>query len=142
MCVCACKPSYGFSLTDAQWTVIEPLLPVRGPRRAGRPLKFPRRLVVDTVLYVLVSGCAWRLVPLKTGHGRPRTSSPAPSWRAPLGEPLCGRSAPELLWDPVSCAPRRCRRTRWCPRPGVVSRSAASCAPAPSAAARGTPSAR
>ncbi|MFE7489258.1 IS5/IS1182 family transposase, partial [Kitasatospora sp. NPDC057541] len=30
--------------------VIEPLLPVRDPRRAGRRLKFPRRLVVDTVL--------------------------------------------------------------------------------------------
>ncbi|WP_425557397.1 transposase, partial [Kitasatospora aburaviensis] len=50
-------------MTDAQWAVIEPLLPVRDLRRAGRPLKFPRRLVVDTVLYVLVSGCAWRLVP-------------------------------------------------------------------------------
>ncbi|WP_443047620.1 transposase [Streptomyces sp. NBC_00354] len=50
-------------MTDAQWAVIEPLLPVRDPRRAGRPLKFPRRPVVDTVLYVLVGGCAWRLVP-------------------------------------------------------------------------------
>ncbi|MGW4696118.1 IS5 family transposase [Kitasatospora cineracea] len=63
MCVCSCKPSYDSSLTDAQWAVIEPLLPVRDPRRGGRSLKFPRRLVVDTVLYVLVSGCAWRLVP-------------------------------------------------------------------------------
>ncbi len=63
MCVCSCKPAYDSSLTDAQWAVIEPLLPERDPRRGGRPLKFPRRLVVDTVLYVLVSGCAWRLVP-------------------------------------------------------------------------------
>ncbi|MEW1914317.1 transposase, partial [Kitasatospora sp. NPDC085895] len=63
MCVCACKPSYASSLTDAQWLVIEPLLPERDPCRGGRPLKFSRRLVVDTVLYVLVSGCAWRLVP-------------------------------------------------------------------------------
>ncbi|WP_203232773.1 IS5 family transposase [Streptantibioticus cattleyicolor] len=62
-CVCSCKPSYDSSLTDAQWAVIEPLLPERDPRRGGRPLKFPRRLIVDTVLYVLVSGCAWRLVP-------------------------------------------------------------------------------
>ncbi|MEU3656885.1 IS5 family transposase [Streptomyces sp. NPDC032161] len=63
MCVCSCKPSYDWSLTDAQWAVSEPLLPRRDPRRGGRPLEFPRRLVVDTVLYVLVSGCAWRLVP-------------------------------------------------------------------------------
>ncbi|WP_425338597.1 IS5 family transposase [Kitasatospora phosalacinea] len=43
--------------------MIEPLLPRRDPRGAGRPLKFPRRLSVDTVLYALVGGCAWRLVP-------------------------------------------------------------------------------
>lgn len=58
-----CKPAYDTSLTDGQWAVIEPLLPQRDPRRGGRPLKFPRRLIIDTVLYVLGSGCAWRLVP-------------------------------------------------------------------------------
>lgn len=63
MCVCTCKPGYDTSLTDGQWAVIEPLLPGRDRRRGGRPLKFPRRLIVDTVLYVLGSGCAWRLVP-------------------------------------------------------------------------------
>ncbi|MER7817935.1 IS5 family transposase [Streptomyces sp. NPDC058423] len=63
MCVCMCKPAYDTSLTDGQWAVIEPLLPQRDPRRGGRPLKFPRRLIIDTVLYVLGSGCAWRLVP-------------------------------------------------------------------------------
>jgi transposase len=29
----------------------------------GRPLKYGHRLVIDTILYVLVSGCAWRLAP-------------------------------------------------------------------------------
>ena len=43
--------------------MIEPLLPVRDPHLGGRRRKFPRRLIVDTVLYVLVSGCAWRAVP-------------------------------------------------------------------------------
>ena len=33
------------------------------PRRGGRPLKFDRRLILDTVLYVLRTGCSWRLVP-------------------------------------------------------------------------------
>lgn len=63
MCVCTCKPGYETSLTDRQWAVIEPLLPVRNPRHGGRPLKFDRRLILDTILYVLRTGCAWRLVP-------------------------------------------------------------------------------
>src|SRR3954451_13149596 len=63
MCVCSCKPVYETSLTDRQWAVIEPLLPVRDPRHGGRPLKFDRRLILDTILYVLRTGCAWRLVP-------------------------------------------------------------------------------
>jgi transposase len=50
-------------LTDAQWALVEPLLP--RPHRAlgGRPAVHSRRLLVDTVLYVLVSGCSWRMVP-------------------------------------------------------------------------------
>jgi transposase len=63
MCVCTCRPGYETSLSDRQWAVIEPLLPVRDPRHGGRPLKFDRRLIVDTILYVLRTGCAWRHVP-------------------------------------------------------------------------------
>ncbi|WP_237658101.1 IS5 family transposase [Rhodococcus ruber] len=58
-----CKPAYDSSLTDAQWAVIAPLLPRPSPRLGGRPAVHPRRLVVDTILYVLATGCAWRLVP-------------------------------------------------------------------------------
>jgi transposase len=50
-------------LTDRQWAVIEPLLPVRDPGRGGRPLVYPRRLVIDSILYVLGSGCSWRRMP-------------------------------------------------------------------------------
>src|SRR3712207_332050 len=69
MCVCTCPPRaaafprYDTSLTDAQWAQIEPLLPVRNPRHGGRQLKYDRRLILDTILYVLRTGCAWRLVP-------------------------------------------------------------------------------
>ncbi|PWU48385.1 IS5 family transposase [Micromonospora sp. S4605] len=63
MCRCVCKPAYESSLTDPQWAVIKPLLPQRDPRRGGRPLGYPRRLVIDTILYVLRTGCAWRHVP-------------------------------------------------------------------------------
>ncbi len=43
--------------------MIEPLLPVPSRLLGGRPRRYPRRLVVDTILYVLVTGCAWRQVP-------------------------------------------------------------------------------
>ena len=63
MCACTCKPGYDTSLTDGEWAVIEPLLPVRNPRHGGRPLKYDRRLILNTILYVLRTGCAWRHVP-------------------------------------------------------------------------------
>src|SRR5215207_7456693 len=69
MCVCTCQPlaaassRYDSSLTDGQWAQIESLLPARNPRHGGRPLKYDRRLILDTILYVLRTGCAWRLAP-------------------------------------------------------------------------------
>jgi transposase len=69
MCVCTCQPRsapssrYDSCLTDGQWSQIQPLLPARNPRHGGRPLKYDRRLILDTILYVLRTGCAWRLVP-------------------------------------------------------------------------------
>jgi transposase len=57
------RRDYPCALTDAMWQVVSVHLPVRDPGRGGRPLKYGHRLVIDTILYVLVSGCAWRLVP-------------------------------------------------------------------------------
>ena len=57
------RRAYPCALSDAMWQVVSVHLPVRDRRRGGRPLKFGHRLVIDTILYVLVSGCAWRLVP-------------------------------------------------------------------------------
>jgi len=51
---------YSCVLTDQQWELIEPLLPV--PRR-GRPRIHSLRRVLDTIWYVLRTGCAWRLAP-------------------------------------------------------------------------------
>jgi transposase len=50
-------------MTDAQWALIEPLLPRTHPRLGGRPHVYSRRLIIDTISFVLVSGCAWRMVP-------------------------------------------------------------------------------
>ena len=48
-------------LTDAEWMVLEPLLPPRS--RLGRPPKWSRRSILDGVLYVLRSGLPWRMPP-------------------------------------------------------------------------------
>jgi transposase len=48
-------------MTDAQWVLIEPLLPPA--KTGGRPEKHPRRDVVDAILYVVRAGCAWRALP-------------------------------------------------------------------------------
>jgi len=52
--------SYSTSLTDAQWSLLEPLLPAR---LNGRPPVHATRLVLDAVFYVLRAGCGWRLLP-------------------------------------------------------------------------------
>lgn len=51
----SCYPS---DLTDDEWALVEPLLPPAGC--GGRPEKHPRRQIVDAVLYVVRTGCAWR----------------------------------------------------------------------------------
>jgi transposase len=48
-------------MTDAEWALIEPHLPP--PRRLGRPRTTELRSVVDGLLYILATGCQWRLLP-------------------------------------------------------------------------------
>ena len=52
---------YPSDLTDAQWELIEPLVPA--PRTGGRPAVHSRRRIVDAILYVNRTGCAWRQLP-------------------------------------------------------------------------------
>lgn len=52
---------YPTDLTDAEWAMLEPLLPAAKP--GGRPRTTPLRRVVDAILYLLRSGCQWRMLP-------------------------------------------------------------------------------
>lgn len=52
---------YPSDLSDAEWEVIEPLLPPARP--GGRPRTVDLRAVVEGMLYVLETGCQWRHLP-------------------------------------------------------------------------------
>ncbi len=60
---------YPSDLTDSQWKLIEPLLPKvkSGPGKPGRPA-LNQREVVNGILYVVKSGCQWRMLPKDFGH--------------------------------------------------------------------------
>src|SRR5215203_3566066 len=52
---------YATDLTDAEYVLIAPHLPA--PKRTGRRRRVDLREVVNAILYLLRSGCPWRLLP-------------------------------------------------------------------------------
>ena len=52
---------YPSDLTDAEWAVLQPLMPP--PAATGRPLKWTRRQMAEAIFYLLRSGCSWRMLP-------------------------------------------------------------------------------
>jgi len=55
------RKAYQSDLSDAEWSCLEPHLPA--PEANGRPRLHSPRKILDAILYVLKSGCAWRLLP-------------------------------------------------------------------------------
>src|SRR5947209_20459945 len=53
------KP-YPSDLTDAQWEIIRPPIPVY---RVGRPREVDLREVVNAILFINRSGCQWDMLP-------------------------------------------------------------------------------
>ena len=53
--------TYPSDLSDAQWECAQRYLPPE-PRR-GRPRTHPLRCILDTIFYVLRTGCPWRYLP-------------------------------------------------------------------------------
>lgn len=52
---------YSSDTTDAEWTVLAPLLPAA--RRLGRPRTVNVREIVNGILFLATSGCQWRQLP-------------------------------------------------------------------------------
>jgi putative transposase len=52
---------YPSDLNEEQWALLEPLLPPAKP--GGRPRSVSLRAIINALLYVLRSGCAWRMLP-------------------------------------------------------------------------------
>lgn len=55
------KTNYPSDLTDAQWELVEPVLPPQS--RLGQPRKHHMRDIVNACLYVARTGCQWRYLP-------------------------------------------------------------------------------
>ena len=52
---------YASDLNDAEWALLEPLVPRSHP--AGRRQTYPLRRIVDAIFYLLRTGAQWRLLP-------------------------------------------------------------------------------
>jgi len=55
------RKRYPSDLTDAEWAVLEPMMPVTRPRGQERIHSY--RDIIDAILYVLRGGIAWRALP-------------------------------------------------------------------------------
>ena len=55
------RKTYPSDLTNKQWELLSPLLPAAKP--GGRPRTVELREILNAILYVLRTGCAWRMLP-------------------------------------------------------------------------------
>ena len=56
------RKAYPSDLTEAQWALLEPVIPPQPPG-PGRPREVDLREVVNAILYVLRTGCGWEYLP-------------------------------------------------------------------------------
>ena len=52
---------YPSDLTDKQWLILAPLIPIA--KTGGRPRRVNLREVLNAIFYILGGGCAWRMLP-------------------------------------------------------------------------------
>ena len=56
---------YPSDVTDEQWGFLEPLIPTA--KTGGRPRSLESRQIINAVMYIVRSGCAWRMLPKEYG---------------------------------------------------------------------------
>jgi putative transposase len=54
----AVRKAYPSDLRDAEWVILEPLVPAVKP--GGRPARHSRREIVNAILYVVRGGNQWQ----------------------------------------------------------------------------------
>lgn len=89
-------------LTDGQWALLEPLLPLERTGRQGRPW-MSHRQVVNGVLWRTRTGAPWRDLPAAYGcwqtvYGRHRTWSADGTWDEVLLELMRGSDGDSEEW--------------------------------------------
>jgi putative transposase len=62
------RPAYSSDLSDVEWQILEPLLPIGKP--GGRLRKYSLREIINSIQYILRGGCSWRLMPHDLPHWR------------------------------------------------------------------------
>jgi putative transposase len=55
------KRSYSTDLSDEEWRCLKPHIPA--PNNRGRPRTHSSREILNSIFYILKSGCPWRLLP-------------------------------------------------------------------------------
>ncbi|MFR9797286.1 transposase [Streptomyces sp. MS06] len=98
---------------DGMWGVVEPLLPAfTGRRQGGGTAPLDERRAFTAVVYVLVSGCAWRQLPSSfavssaTAHRRFTTWTHSSLWDR-LEEACVGHPDERWIGDVAAAARRR-----------------------------------
>jgi transposase len=56
-------------VTDDLWKVMEPLLPTEPPKPKGGRRRVPDYVALAGLVFVLRTGCPWRLLPIELGCG-------------------------------------------------------------------------
>jgi putative transposase len=54
---------YDTDLSDAQWELIQALLPRHDPKKGGRPRRWSLPEILNAIFYIDKTGCQWRMLP-------------------------------------------------------------------------------